>query len=571
MSHVPCANNSGDSSKCCLEPGTMTCSKCFLVKYCGAECQAQHWKTHKNACKHPYNNSSWQPTWMVEKRTPIFVGNDGPRQVVFGAFGNNVWGNVPAINCLQLKRNEGQRAASMDLKLCFAASGDIRNLIMTVNDLPDNYTGKCSILCNDHNGVIVNRNLVILFVLLSAGADVVDTAELAVHLMYSAALTPAMADYVQGCIETIYGTHGPQSGVWDTRGDGKIHSLQWLRDIQPALQMFRSKYKLPVAIANIHSILWSPGRVDYRDRYLSKLEPNHRLVFSRFRTTGVLAPFGVDVSHFTEPNRLLFSPDGQWLTFDNANPLFGWDLRPVLECGQRHGTTRGDAIGCLFFYIKEQFRTFAARAKDFRLDLTLSQTDARVLSQALVNSSVQNFHNARFDRIETSNVADYVGASVVIKAWAPLLNKSNPHSALLMNFMNWIVQHPHSQPSKAGKDMRLGLAQQSAAILGLSLKQAVLEGARSSRMINVIESMEAFYDNEPPFSDFLKTNGALQAAFASGVRLRSNHRIHPKRSGLALDNPNQKIPNLTRTEFYDLFLLGSVNYSDRFIEIEVQT
>ncbi|KAF8211098.1 hypothetical protein K438DRAFT_1959290 [Mycena galopus ATCC 62051] len=425
----------------------------------------------------------------------------------------------------------------MDLKFCFAASGDIRNIIMTVNDLPDNYTGKCSILCNDRNSIVVNRNLVILFVLLTAGANVADAAELATHLMYSAALTPAMAAYVHQCIETIYGTHGPQSGVWDTRGAGRICSLQWMPDIQLALQMFRSKYKLPVALASMHSVMWSPERVDYRDRYLSTLEPNHRLAFSRFRTTGVLAPFSVDVSHFTEPNR-------RWMAHR--------DLGPVFNCGKRYGATRGDPFGCLFFYLKEQFQKFATRAKQFTLDLTLSQADAAVLSQAVPAGLVRNFYKARFDRIETSNLADYIGASKVIENWAPLLNKANSHSVLLMNFMNWPLQKPHSRFQDNARNMTPKRMEQAAAILGFSLMEVAREGKHSPKMINILECMEAFYDNEPPFSEFLKNAGAYQAAAAAGAGLREIHRIHPKRSGLALNNPSQKIPNLTKTEFNDL-------------------
>jgi hypothetical protein len=40
--------------------------------------------------------------------------------------------------------------------------------------------------------------------------------------------------------------------------------------------------------------------------------------------------------------------------------------------------------------------------------------------------------------------------------------------------------------------------------------------------------MEAFYDNEQPFSEFLKNSGALQAAISAGGRLRPIHQIHPK-------------------------------------------
>ncbi|KAJ6580856.1 hypothetical protein B0H19DRAFT_930261 [Mycena capillaripes] len=574
MSRVFCANNNSESSARCLKRGTMSCSKCYLVKYCGSECQTRHWKTHKMDCKHPYNNQSWKPAWTTEKRAPAFmVDNNGPSHTSFGTFGNYLWGNVPAINCLQLARNEGQRAASMDLKFCFAASGDLRNLIMTVNGLPENYQGKCDILCNDLNGIVVNRNLVILFVLLTAGADVAEAAELAVHLMYSAALTPAMAKYVNQCSETIFKTHGGQSGIWDTRGVGKIRSLQWNSDIQLAFQMFRSTYKLPVALANMRSVMWSPKRVDYRDRHLSTLEPGHRVAFSRFRTTGVLAPFAVDVQHFTQPNRLLFSPDGGWLTMDNANPLFGWDLGPVFEYGQRHGVTRADSYGCLFFYLKQQFQKFATRARDFRLDITLSQADALRLSQAIPAGLVQNFHKTRFDRIETSNLADYLGASQVIKDWAPLLNKANPHSVLLMNFMNWPQRQPNSRARDNMLSVKRKILQQSAEMLqGLSPShiQASAGGSHSAEMIAVLECMEAFYDNEQPFSQFLKTTGALQTAVSAGVRFRPIHHIHPKRSGLTLENPSEKVPNLRKTEFYDLFLLGGANYEDRFVEVEVR-
>jgi hypothetical protein len=68
---------------------------------------------------------SWQPAWVTEKRSPAFVtGADEPDHIAFGNLGmfggNYLWGNIPAINCLQVARNEGERAPSMDFKLCFA-------------------------------------------------------------------------------------------------------------------------------------------------------------------------------------------------------------------------------------------------------------------------------------------------------------------------------------------------------------------------------------------------------------------------------------------------------------------
>jgi hypothetical protein len=92
------------------------------------------------------------------------------------------------MDCLQLSSNEGSNDLEPlpDLKLCFAgkypsylifhsfmvstlASGDLRNLIRTINSLPSDYTGYCDVLLNDTNPILANRNLIILFVLLSSG------------------------------------------------------------------------------------------------------------------------------------------------------------------------------------------------------------------------------------------------------------------------------------------------------------------------------------------------------------------------------------------------------------------
>ncbi|KAJ6568381.1 hypothetical protein DFH09DRAFT_1467346 [Mycena vulgaris] len=570
--HVLCANRE------CLKRATMTCSKCHLAKYCCRECQAQHWTAHKKDCKHPYMSPAWQPAWVREERSPAFISKNvnEPEQAVFGAFRHYLWGNVPAINCLQLARNEGQRAASMDLKLCFAASGDLRNLIMTVNDLPDNYAGKCDILCNDLDGVVVNRNLVILFVLLTPGIDAVDAAELAVHLMYSAALTPAMADYCRQCTEAVYSVHGAHSGVWDTRGAGKVRSLQRISDLQPVLQMFRSRYILSTALASMRSVMWNPTRVDYVDRHLSSLEPGHRVSFARFRRTGVLASFTTDVSHFTEPNRLIFSSEGKWLSMDNANPLFGWDLATAFDSGSRHGATRSDSYGCLFFFLKDQFQKFARRAKDFKLDITLSQANAMQLSQQIPAGSVPNIQNARFDRIETSNLADYFGASRVISDWVPTTEQGQ--SALgAANELHELDVAPAEFPRarRGAQSLReivcsVGGVSGTTYDQGISPAKASSQGVNSPQLIQSIECAEAFYDNEHPFAEFLKKTGAQQAATSAGGRLRPTHRIHPKRSGLSLDKPTQTVPKLTKTAFHDLFLLGGVNYSDRFVEVEVR-
>lgn len=55
-------------------------------------------------CKSPLTKTTWSPDWVLEARTPAFVqGGIGQR------FGSNryFWGNVPALDVLQLGSNEG--------------------------------------------------------------------------------------------------------------------------------------------------------------------------------------------------------------------------------------------------------------------------------------------------------------------------------------------------------------------------------------------------------------------------------------------------------------------------------
>ncbi|KDQ26755.1 hypothetical protein PLEOSDRAFT_168906 [Pleurotus ostreatus PC15] len=125
----------------------------------------------------PYLKSTWKPAWLVESRPPSFVGNEVQVQSLFGLQGVYLWGNVPAIDCLNIARNEQGAAKTMDFDLCFAASGDIRNMVQTVNGLPVDYAGKCSIVLNDKNPIIVARNMLILYTLLADDTNPQEAAD----------------------------------------------------------------------------------------------------------------------------------------------------------------------------------------------------------------------------------------------------------------------------------------------------------------------------------------------------------------------------------------------------------
>ena len=177
-------------------------------------------------------------------------------------------------------------------------------MMSTVNGLPDNYKGECRILLNDLNSVVSGRNAAILFILLSdSGLEVEETAELCVHLQYSAALTREQAAHVFQRIANLFsgGNRDTCNKAVSLRGGGTLYLS--FDDASAIANMASSRYPLSKAIQSMHSIMLAPSRRDFVDRYLFTLRGPHRVAEMRLRKTGILLPFGSPTSRFTEPNR----------------------------------------------------------------------------------------------------------------------------------------------------------------------------------------------------------------------------------------------------------------------------
>ncbi|ODM16214.1 hypothetical protein SI65_08213 [Aspergillus cristatus] len=121
------------------------------------------------------------PAWILESRTPSFIGSGIGEQ--FGAK-KYLWGNVPALDVLQLESNEGEDQAG-DLRILFAASGDLRNIVKTVARLPRSYSHSLEITINDRDFEIVARNIILLLIALVV-EKVDEAVDCIIHLWYSA-------------------------------------------------------------------------------------------------------------------------------------------------------------------------------------------------------------------------------------------------------------------------------------------------------------------------------------------------------------------------------------------------
>jgi hypothetical protein len=105
-------------------PGTAPANINFWHQYCSKDCQTAHWKEHRKDCRAPWIKESWKPRWEQENRVPAFIGpgeQDIEPEAGLAWFGSKqyLWGNMPAVDILNLKENEGVNGVR-DYALLFA-------------------------------------------------------------------------------------------------------------------------------------------------------------------------------------------------------------------------------------------------------------------------------------------------------------------------------------------------------------------------------------------------------------------------------------------------------------------
>lgn len=231
--------------------------------------------------------------------------------------------------------------------LTFAASGDLRNLVRTINELPADYSGELKVVLNDHNPYIVARNLTLLL-LLATTDDPVEGAEIALHYWYSAFVPFLHTAKVFAVISDFLAKGLPTNGTSSTpltptsilhttlspHALGIIIATMILEGVDSPSKAVSATDEfnrimfvvpaptLPAFLTKLCRL--APARVDYRDRFLAGLKPSHRVAYMKFRRSGLVLPFGAGSAAFDTVNRSLFSPEGQWLQNDSASPLHSW-------------------------------------------------------------------------------------------------------------------------------------------------------------------------------------------------------------------------------------------------------
>lgn len=233
----------------------------------------------------------------------------GPSVASFGSL-QYFWGNVPALDLMQVASNEGESSILHEnITMLFAASGDLRNVVKTVNGMPGTYSGDCSIVINDKNFAIAARNAMLLLTALHFEPAV--ASPIMLHLWYSAMLPKEMITALQEVVLPCI------SDVCEKIKNKPEHSFQakTFRFGQSSVRLTFKKYEwfalgrmflVPEGLTESqaqtirHEVILA--RKDHIDRALLHMPPGRRAGMMKFREGGVLLPFGASCTAFSVPN-----------------------------------------------------------------------------------------------------------------------------------------------------------------------------------------------------------------------------------------------------------------------------
>ncbi|KAI0005245.1 hypothetical protein F4779DRAFT_633541 [Xylariaceae sp. FL0662B] len=562
-----CANDAEDDTPC-KKAGSLACKGCLMVTYCSKHCQVAHWQIHRKDCKSSLMKKTWEPSWVTQRRKPAFIGSDESPHAIFGT-PKYLWGNIPAIDTICLGHNEGVDFQG-PINILFAASGDIRNAILSVVSLPPSYRGPLNIVVNDKEIDVVARNVIILLIFF-VEKDAIAAAELVLHVWYSALVTvpchSVLLNKVKPMVESVCDKIAQKPGsalLGKTWKFGKS-SLRLVLTRDNWLSLL-SYFDVPQGLDKDAAqrvrqrVMSAPERVDYVDRAMCTMSPSARLGMAKFRQDGILLPFGQPRGVFTVPNPTLFHSAVEWPMLDNADPTSGWSVRSFLEFDA--GPARNDVYGKLYHFLKHLFADFHCRLRSTQITFKILHVDARLLPKSLAEE--------HFDRIDVSNICDmgYLGTETTLKTFSPLLQipSVNPHATLITLFLNAIAEMrmvADSLPPLVGFPLTEDRWQQIRKVVQympeLGRQAAQPYHANSIKMISALSLVR---DMDQHFNMYKEMRGFADVAIGAGIEMKAAHTIiDPWPMAIAGGPPTAKAK-----EDFALLLSSGHTGQERYVE-----
>lgn len=146
----------------------MKCTSCMKASYCNVECQRNHWQQHMPSCQ----ETREKIVELANKiKTVELLRQRVGKSLVSATY---YWGNVPAVDLINLSMNEGEEYSD-PLALLLCGVGDPRNVLLTISSLPDAYQQQVTFVLNDVCPCTLARTVLLLYMLHKGGDGVLSS------------------------------------------------------------------------------------------------------------------------------------------------------------------------------------------------------------------------------------------------------------------------------------------------------------------------------------------------------------------------------------------------------------
>lgn len=419
-----CPTQDDDGGYCAAEP-LIPCPECLLVAYCSQECRESHWPKHHVECvvgfSPPDDNNpdlkkdedSWKDPWF--------------------------WAKHAATDVLNLEKNEGKEFdGALDILLLGESS--LRHFIYSICKLPDTANPKISATINETSPNHLARLVLTALLLTDDSFDPITNAEAVVHLWYSAKLPSslfnhielvaaeplltAMEDLDKLCAEHRISEVNSFPVTMPRRGKSvviDINRTQWSQIIRFV------KISKHTNVDNA-SIIRGWDCKNYSEplhRVLRRMTPVRATGMMRWRSDGLLLPYGHPREEFNILNPLFFPDHTSYPVGATQEPLTEW---PMELLDHPCGPAQNDVYGKMFYYVRDLCIEFQKR-------INTLQPEIRILSNLIHELPAQHTvgrSKKQFDRIEAAHYWDRQPFLTLVSLSALLRHEDeNPNAALL--------------------------------------------------------------------------------------------------------------------------------------------
>ncbi|XP_033635350.1 uncharacterized protein LOC117296498 [Asterias rubens] len=488
------------------------CAECNNAWYCNKECQTRDWKaTHKKKCRGVKENIKTLATSLLRQKT--FSRN---------AEAPYYFGNTLARDFLQLDNNEWsgevvtEEDMARDYHVLSAGCGDLRDTVLTAGSLPDRYQGKLHVTLDDFDPFVMARNVLFLYMLVRF-ADTEGIESSLTTLWYSVHITKKEYDLIKTSLDELIqmdanSLHDTTKGLvtvsnkelgclcqvwvkWRSfkcdRANSKCINLRKQRNALFKTEQVKSQ-KLPLFL-ELQSAKESKLMEKWFDHgmFLPKETQHKDMPFDNPTLTGrqdLAKKFG-----FFEVDELFKDPKDHTFEYcirTDTFPFRVWDCLRVRESVLEPGSS---PMVMFHNYVTSLLRKVKDIILQGRLYLHVSLVDCLQFHQYLESLDVM----PKYDRIFTSNLADFLGFTNLLLLFKPLLNSDNSFSVIVTMTMNWIRFLPEANI--------VGLDKINPQVFKKCLNAYLAALERPTQLINY-NFMREYFNNTSSFLEFLRAD-----------------------------------------------------------------